>query len=240
MGPEWGRRRWRRRRRAATGASITRRAARLGSSLAGASGCRGQARLQPGCSIIRGQLPGCEALDDDGGGRGHVHVGLPAVEGQQLQSGRGRYLAAMAGYRVVAEQRVHQRCRGRGSGVPLGLACGIGRSGDAGVLLQCGRASVSAAWAAAMSSRPSAVSAPVPRTCPVITTRSATSSSIMAGPPAAGRAGAGAGPGCLRAGGGTARPSGAPRPTRRLPRVPRRNPCGPPPNCWRARSKAAR
>ena len=91
---------------------------------------------------------------------------------------------------------------------------GSAACGSAACAPSASAASVRAAWAAAMSSWSSAASGPTPRTCPAITTRSATSIAIMAGLPGAGRAGAGAGPGCPPAGGGTAGPCGVPRPRR--------------------------
>ena len=119
-----------------------------------------------GCPRTPGRCARSGAADADQ----HRHVQPQRPRDRQMKAIADRY-GNRPGYRVVAEQRVHQRCRGRRSG-GAGRACGP--------------------------------------------------SSIMAGPPVAGRAGAGAGPGCRPAGGGTACPTGAPRPARRLPRVPRR------------------
>ena len=77
-----------------------------------------------------------------------------------------------------------------------------------------GFAAARAARAAARSTWSSAAPGPTPSTRPAITTRSATSIALMADCPGAGRAVAGAGPGCPQAGGGTAGPCGAPRPGR--------------------------
>ncbi len=63
---------------------------------------------QPGGGIGRAQPRAGQALDDHERGPGRVQVGLPAVEGQELQAGRHGDLLAVVGKRAMAQQRVHQ------------------------------------------------------------------------------------------------------------------------------------
>ena len=46
--------------------------------------------------------PGGQALHDDEGGPGRLQVGLPPVQGQELEAGRDRHLLAFTGERTMA------------------------------------------------------------------------------------------------------------------------------------------